>query len=262
MQNFETLLSNLDLKLFEKINSQSTEQDKKSLLACQLAVRHLQPNYNYLEIGSYLGGSIQPHLLDDQCAKIYSIDKRPEQQPDERGIDFVYQNNSTERMLEHLRKVAPEKLEKINTIDGDTGEIDPAEIKEDIQLCFIDGEHTDKAAVRDFKFCLDILDTKGGAIIFHDAHITYNGIDECITILQNKKLKFRAYNLPTVVFVIEINDFPLHQNTQIFDLLINNYNGYLGSLQYNDEYRKFANRFPFGMIRKWLVKARKHNVCE
>lgn len=184
MRNFEQLISNLDLKLFEKISSQSTEEDKKSFLALQLATRELHSDYNYLEIGSHIGGSIQPHLLDDKCAKIYSIDKRPLQQPDERGIDYVYQNNSTERMLEHLKKVAPEKLDKVTTIDGDTREINPSQIKDKIQLCFIDGEHTDSTVVSDFKFCLEVLD-ENGLIFFHDAQITYNGIAECIKFLKN-----------------------------------------------------------------------------
>jgi|SRR5687768_4417665 len=261
MHNFEKLLADLDLKLFEKINSQSTEHDKKSLLACQLAVRELKPSYNYLEIGSYLGGSIQPHLLDAQCARIYSIDKRPEQQPDERGIDYVYQNNSTARMLEHLRQVDSSKIEKVITIDGDTRQIDSAQVKDKIDLCFIDGEHTDKAVFSDFRFCLDVLN-ESGAIVFHDAQITYNGIADCVKYLKEKKINFRAYNLPSIVFVLEINDFPLHRNAKVLDLLTNNYNGYLESLQYNDDYRKFANRFPFGFLRRWYVSARKQNICE
>lgn len=262
MHSFEKQLSNLDLKLFGKINSQSTDDDKQSLLACQFAVRQLKSNYNYLEIGSYLGGSIQPHLLDDKCAKIYSIDKRPERQPDERGIDFVYQNNSTERMLEHLRQVDVDKIEKVSTIDGDTREIDAAQIEDKIDLCFIDGEHTDAAVFSDFEFCLSVLNKNGGAILFHDAQITYNGIADCIKYLKDRKSNFRAYNLPSIVFVVEINNFPLHQNTKVLDLLTNNYNGYLESLQFNDNYRKFANRFPFGFLRKWYVSARKQNICE
>jgi hypothetical protein len=35
-------LETLDLRLFEKIPSQSTEADKRSLLACQLATRTLK----------------------------------------------------------------------------------------------------------------------------------------------------------------------------------------------------------------------------
>ena len=41
MTDLETAISNLDLRLFEKIPSQSTDHDKQSMLACQLAVREL-----------------------------------------------------------------------------------------------------------------------------------------------------------------------------------------------------------------------------
>jgi hypothetical protein len=102
MTQFEEKLNRLDLALFEKISSQTTEDDKRSLLAIQNATREIYPNYNYLEIGSHLGGSIQPHLVDEKCAKIYSIDKRPLVQPDERGVNYGYPENSTQRMLDLL----------------------------------------------------------------------------------------------------------------------------------------------------------------
>ncbi len=263
MNNFEELIGNLDLKLFEKINSQSVDEDKQSLLACQLATRELKPNYNYLEIGSYLGGSIQPHLLDAKCAKIYSIDKRPPNQPDERGSDYVYLNNSTARMLSLLKEVAPEQIGKITTIDEDARNIRPEQIADKIQLCFIDGEHTDQAVLSDFKFCLNVLDDSG-VILFHDAEITYNGIAHCIEYLKEKGIKFRAYNLPTVVFAIEINDFPIYKHPTIMERLTNNHVGYLFSLQFNDYYRQFATKSPFRVYRKIMMKLRgqKLNVSE
>jgi predicted O-methyltransferase YrrM len=175
MSDFERAITDLDLDLFSKIDSQSTNNDKQSFLAIQLAVRKLRPGYKYLEIGSYLGGSIQPHLLDDQCARIYSIDKRPEKQPDARGFDYTYLNNSTQRMLEKLSTVSAEGLDKITTIDGDSRSISPSEINEKVDLCFIDGEHTDEAVLSDFNFCLEVLN-ESGCIAFHDAQITYTGI--------------------------------------------------------------------------------------
>jgi len=259
MNNFEALIDNLDLKLFEKINSQSTEHDKKTLLAIQAATRELKPDYKYLEIGSYLGGSIQPHLLDDKCAKIYSIDKRPPIQPDERGIDYAYENNSTERMLEKLKEVAPDKMEKIVTIDGDSGEISSSQVADKIELCFIDGEHTDAAVLRDFKFCLSVL-AENGAICFHDSQITYNGIADSLKYLDEKSIPYRAYILPHIVFVIEIGEFPLHKNPKILERLIDNHQSYLFSLQNNDEFRRFANRFPFRQLRNFMVKMRKNNI--
>ncbi len=260
MIDFENAINELDLRLFEKIPSQSTDEDKQSLLACELAVRELAGEYNYLEIGSYLGGSIQPHLLDPKCRRIYSIDKRPLSQPDERGFDFVYRNNSTARMMETLAQVSDNR-EKITTIDGDSRTIDPRQVADKIQLCFIDGEHTDEAVVSDFKFCLRVLDDNG-AIVFHDAQITYNGIADCIKYLEDKGLHFKAYVLPHIVFAVEIGDFPLHKHAVIAERLRDNYHSYLFALQNNDHYRKFANRFPFGLMRRLLLRVRGGNVSE
>jgi len=259
MSNFEQAISNLDIKVFEKINSQSTDNDKQSFLACQLAAREFAPDYNYLEIGSYLGGSIQPHLQDASCARVYSIDKRPLHQPDNRGVDYTYLNNSTARMLELLAEIAP--IDKVKTIDGDTRQISPAQIAEKMQLCLIDGEHTDEAVLSDFKFCLEVLDTNG-AIIFHDAPIIYNGIAACVEHLEKNNIKFRAYGLPDVVFAIEIGDFPIHKSAAILDRLTNNHISYLYSLQYNDYYRQFANKTPFRLYRKFITRWKGLNNCE
>ena len=257
MRTFEEAISGLDLKLFEKIDSQSTEADKRSLLAIQQAVRGIRPGYRYLEIGSYLGGSIQPHLLDDKCSGIVSLDKRPVQQPDARGFDYTYLNNSTARMLEMLKAVAPDRMEKITTIDGDSGSVDPISIGEKIDLCFIDGEHTDRAVLSDFKFCLKALGDDG-CIAFHDAQITYNGLADCVRFLEDSGRAFRAYPLPHFVFVVEIGDFPLHRNEAIFDRIAS-HESYLGSLQDNDRYRRFANKYPFRTIRNLYTKLRGGN---
>ncbi|MEO6051733.1 MAG: class I SAM-dependent methyltransferase [Pyrinomonadaceae bacterium] len=260
MRNFEKAINELDLKLFERINSQSSDFDKRSLLACELAVRERVGEYCYLEIGSYLGGSIQPHLLDPKCRRIYSIDKRPLVQPDARGLDYVYQNNSTGRMLELLEKVS-ENTEKLTTIDGDTRTNDPAGITDKIDLCFIDGEHTDEAVISDFKFCLRVLNDNG-AIAFHDAQIAYGGISACLIYLEENQIAFNAYVLPDIVFVIELGNFPIHDNSAIAEMLINNHRSFLFALNDNDHYRRFANRFPFGQFRRLLAKTRGGNVCE
>jgi predicted O-methyltransferase YrrM len=252
MSDFEQRINALDTKLFERINAQLSDFDRRSLLICQLAAREISNPYNYLEIGSYLGGSIQPHLLDDRCVKIYSIDKRPLNQPDERGQTYTYLNNSTARMFELLGAVAP--TEKITAIDGDTRTtVSPSQISEKVQVCFIDGEHTDEAVVADFKFCLDALDDNG-AIIFHDAPITYNGISECIRILESSARRFRAYSLPDILFVFEIGDFPLHQNSALREALLNNYRSYLSALRFNDHYRRFATKPIFRLYHSIIVK--------
>lgn len=254
MRDFEQAINRLDLSLFEKISSQSSADDKRSLLACQLAARSLAAGgYRYLEIGSYLGGSIQPHLLDERCRFICSIDKRPPVQPDERGVDYEYLNNSTARMLENLRAVAPAAIGKIRTIDADTREIGADRVGEKIDLCYIDGEHTDEAVIADFRFCLTVL-AERGAILFDDANVIYNGIGESIAYLEKGGVDFRAYSLPSKVFVVEINDFPLHRHPAVLERLTNNYRSYLFSLQSNDYYRQFVNKKPFRLYRRLVTR--------
>ena len=259
MTDFESSIAALDLNLFEKIESQSTDDDKRSLLACQLAARELRHSYSYLEIGSYLGGSIQPYLLDPRCERIFSIDKRPEIQPDARGLDYTYLNNSTARMLENLSGVA--STDKITTMDGSTRDLNVSRVDAKVDICFIDGEHTDTAVLSDFKFCVDAL-AESGAILFHDASVTYNGIEHCLRHLDREGVDYRAYSLPNIVFVIEIGDFPMHRNPAILDRLTNNHASYLFSLQSNDYYRQFANKAPFRLYRRALAKLKGMNRFE
>jgi hypothetical protein len=259
MNNFESLIDGLDLQLFEKINSQTSDNDKRSLLASQKAVREMLHAYTFLEIGSYMGGSLQPFLLDDRCAKIYSLDKRPKFAADARGYDHVYMNNTTQVMLDKLAEVSKENLSKIETIDGDVSEIDPAKITIKPDVCFIDGEHTDEATWRDFQFCLKVM-KENGAIFFHDAAIVYNALNRIIDFMKERGTPFRAYNLPDVVFILEVGDFPMHKSERINDMLLNNYVGYLSSLSFNDPYRRFATRPLFKFIRNMKMKFTKANV--
>ena len=256
MTAIQRRLEELDCTLFSGIPSQSSENDRRSLLACQLAARRLAPGYCYLEIGSHLGGSIQPHLLDDECSRIYSLDLRPARQPDARGPAFRYPNNSTERMLECLRQISPDDLSKVVCFDSDSRHVAPEAIHPRPQLCFIDGEHTDRAVVSDYRFASSVL-ARDGAILFHDSQVIYNGLCEIVDELRREGRTFHAYNLPDVIFVLEINDFPLHASPHVRDLLIDNHTGYLGALSANDHYRRFANRAPFlwaRMARAWALR--------
>lgn len=258
---FDAQIESLDLQLFAKIESQTTDLDKRSLLACQLAVRSLKANYTYLEIGSHLGGSLQPYLVDAECGMIFSIDKRPPVQADERGINYEYHNNSTQRMLDNLEQVYAPGLQKIKCTDDDVSNIDPDSISPKPQICFIDGEHTDEACFRDFLFCLNVLE-RDGLLVFHDAPVVYNGLSQVVAYLDEHHVLYHAYNLPETVFVIEINDFPIHKLPHIHEMLIDNHVGYLMSLRYNDHYRRFANRRLFRLLRNIKVRAARSNVSK
>src|SRR4249920_1321666 len=116
--DFESSIARMDTQLFAAVPSQTTEGDKRSLLACQLAIRSSGTRYHYLEIGSYLGGSLQPHVVDPLCASIVSIDKRPAVHADEDGLPNTYAQNSTSRMLDNLRAISPGGTDKISCIDA------------------------------------------------------------------------------------------------------------------------------------------------
>jgi hypothetical protein len=209
----------LDLGLFARIHSQTTDAEKQSLLALQRAARSAG-EYVYLEIGSHLGGSIQPHLVDPRCALIYSIDNRPRTQPDERGETFVYDGNSTERMLQELEHVAPGGLDKIVCIEDRSENIPPARIDRAPDLLFIDGEHTNAAVVTDFDFCLSVC-AHDAVIAMHDSNLVFAGIARIRQALREKGIPFRALKLGGSVYVIALRGSHVPDDTVVRGLASN-----------------------------------------
>ncbi len=198
----------LDVSLFDRIPSQTTRDDRRSLLAIQSAVARHFGHYCYLEIGSHLGGSIQPHLLDPRCRRIYSIDLRPATQRDNRGGLYHYPDNSTERMLARLREVTVDGLGKFRTFDLDARELDPGRIEEPPQLCFIDAQHTTEAVLSDFIFCRRVCHPQG-AICFHDANVVWWALWRIVRRLRRERAGCTTIALPGSVVVIALPGSPL-----------------------------------------------------
>jgi hypothetical protein len=253
---FAERLSRQDLSLFEGIPSQTSENDRRSLLALQEAMRARGPSYAYLEIGSHLGGTIQPFLPDDRCTHVFSIDRRPLSQPDERGPVYDYPANSTAHMLALLRNLSPRGAAKVRCFDADARDLDPAAVLPRPALCFVDGEHTDHALKSDAAFCLKVL-AGSGVLVFHDAPVVYNGLYELVEDLGRNGTPFVAYHLPDTVFVVEIGDVPVHRSPAIARLLVHNHTGYLASLRANDHYRNFYNRPVFWILRRTKAALRR-----
>lgn len=251
--DFERAIGDADVSLFDQIETQTTNGDRESLLSCQAAVRSAREDYIYLEIGSYLGGTIVPHLLDPKCSRIISIDKRPEVQPDERGVAYRYNNNSTARMLDNLGRVDETAVEKVQAIDGDASEIDDSELRSVADLCFIDGEHTDGAVYSDFLFCLWAL-KEDGLLVFHDAPIVYKGLSKCVDHLEREGIQHRSFALPNTVFVVEIGGFRASNDQNVKERLMRGAESYLYSLEANDYYRQFANKGIFRLYRRMVTR--------
>jgi Methyltransferase domain len=199
--SFDSRIEALDITLFSHIPSQTTDADKRSLLAAQACARGRSDGYVYLEIGSHLGRSIQTHLQDPRCKKIYSIDKRPVVQPDDRGPTYEYPDNSTERMIRLLTAIDPQGVSKIECFDQDASSIPPSRLLLPPDLCFVDGEHTASAVFADFDFCLSVC-ARGATIVFHDAPIVFRGLRSAVSSLRKRRREFSSHALSDAIYVI------------------------------------------------------------
>jgi hypothetical protein len=193
-------IENLDLGLFEHIDNegQALVHDRQSMLALQAATRRDGP-YTYLEIGSYHGGSLQPFVVDPLCTRIISIDPRVGSAADSRAAlagESVYDENTTEHMRELLDAIPGADLEKLTTIEASCEAIDPASVETQSALCFIDGEHTSQAALRDAIFCIQAAPE--AAIVFHDRTAIRGALGAFVNVFGGY-----AYQLPTLLFVVE-----------------------------------------------------------
>lgn len=196
-------IEELSVDLFDGIPSQTSLADRRSLLAVQRATARRNPEYAYLEIGSHLGGSIQPYLLDPRCSAIYSIDARPPEQPDDRSPGFIvrYPENSTERMLGNLRALDPARVSIVRCFDSDSSAVDPARIAPPPHIALIDGEHTVTAVLTDSAFCRKVL-APGGTILFDDFPIVYPAVLEITRALKKEGRRFVAARLDGKVFAL------------------------------------------------------------
>jgi Methyltransferase domain len=233
-----------DVSLFDQIPALLAVDDRRSLLALHDACAKVHGTFSYLEIGSHLGGSLQALVRDPACNAIASIDARPDWQPDQGGVDIAYPGNSSARMLDLLDHLPEASVGKIRTFDASTTQLSPVDLGLTPNLCFIDGEHTDEAALRDARFCRAAV--RGcGCIAFHDAAIVYRGIAQFLQELDAEAVAYSAYLLPATVFVIEFPQAELRDVESVTSLILENYRGYLYSLQWNDRYREFFNHWLF-----------------
>jgi hypothetical protein len=202
---FDQSIATLDVSIF-RIESQTSFADRWSLLAIQSAVRNWKKEYVYLECGSHLGGSLLPHILDPRCRLAYSVDKRPPFQPDERGVDYEYPNNSSERMVATLgRYVTADYLAKLRTFDMDASELTARDVPEEPDLVLIDAEHTISAVFSDFLHLYRLCHAST-IYAFHDASLILGGLQNMEMFLRYTDVAFDSYVLPSDVYLLAIND--------------------------------------------------------
>jgi hypothetical protein len=242
-------IADLDETLFGYVEVQLDAEDRRSLLALHAGCRAAYGEFAYLEIGSHLGGSLQVLVRDPACRAIVSLDPRPESQPDERGVRYRYPGNSTKRMLDALRAIPGADVGKVQAIERGTDEADPSAVEPPPQLAFVDGEHTDAAALRDARFC-DAAMRGGGCIAFHDALVVYRGIDRFLDELEERARPFIGYVLPDSVFVVEVGGARLLVTEAVAARAREGYRAYFYALAETEPYRAEYRRLSHRVLRR------------
>jgi hypothetical protein len=199
----------LDPELFTFVEAQTDTSDRRALLALHSAVAAKQGSFEYLEIGSYLGGSLQVLVRDPRCRRIISIDPRPDQLPDNRAEVWSYPDNATAHMRSLLAKVPDADLSKLLTHACAAESLDPEDCGGCPDLCFVDGEHTDEAVLADARFCARAVQGTG-VIAFHDQLLVKSGLRtflrEAWTDISRAMVLSHGYADGRGVFAIEIGD--------------------------------------------------------
>jgi len=169
------------------ISSQTSNSDKKVIInIINLIKKNKKKKFNYLEIGSFLGGSLTPFLMENKCKFIMSIDKRNQKQNDERSEEWSYENVSEQDMLNKLKQYNL-NVNKLKTFNGD---IKDFKTTTKFDLAFIDGIHTDINTFSDFLHTLKKIN-KDSIILFHDSSIIYKSINMVNLLLVNSAFNFK-----------------------------------------------------------------------
>ncbi len=196
------------------VSSQTSDNDKSTFLALQDVTQQHLGDYRYLEIGSYLGGTLSPHLRSPACKGIFSIDIRIDTMWDERNRVISYEGVSTDQMLNHLAlHHDAQQLEKLTTSDTDSSVLtSPAsnaagDADAGFELALIDGEHTNPAVFYDFLNVRPVM-KPNSIIMFHDSNIVWQGLKNIRTLLQHEGGHSRFLYLPDNVGALFLGEWP------------------------------------------------------
>lgn len=154
------------------------------IVALQHAIVNKFETYRYLEIGSFKGKSLLPHVLSAACTKCVSIDLRPALAPDVRGIDLQYDHITAEKMVASIAEHVPEKsLEKLTTFTANSSVISSELQDQRFDMVFIDGEHTIDGVMFDVENVKPVL-AHNSVVIFDDNSLIYPVLEAASYLLR------------------------------------------------------------------------------
>ena len=116
--------------------------------------------------------------------------------------------------MANLAQLDPDRLNKVRYFEVDSSEIQREQIAPRPDVCFIDGEHTNEAVVRDFEFCLAVS-VPNAVIYFHDAPIVHAGIAEILRSLSARGTAFHAFKLKGSTFAILLDGSPAQADPSV-----------------------------------------------
>lgn len=212
------------------VSSQTSDSDKMTFLLLHSLVEQNLDAYRYVEVGSYLGGTLSPHLRSAKCSEILSIDIRIDSMWDERNRVISYEGVTTAQMLEHLAQHHGDvELEKLITSDSDSSILTPTDqsraselphtpqnidFQNRYQLALIDGEHTNPAVFKDFLNVRPCMSTPS-IIMFHDSNIIWQGLKNIRTLLDHEQVEHQCYYLPDNVAAVLLGAWPKQVHDQL-----------------------------------------------
>jgi Methyltransferase domain len=237
LKSFADRIAALDPTLFDAIEAQTTIGDRRSLLALHQACVEAHGCFSYVEIGSYLGGSLQALIQDERCERIVSIDSRSPASLDQARGEWAYPDNTTARMRALLAALPQAELDKLVTIDASTETLAADMLAVRPAFCFIDGEHTDDAVIRDARFCQSLLAGEGW-LAFHDVGIVFAGLSRFLGDLAAATVDHRAYFLPDTILVVEFGRQRLPDTPQVLQQVFAGGTAILGTLAENADLRR------------------------
>jgi SAM-dependent methyltransferase len=200
------MIAALDIDVF-RVNTQTSSRDRTSLLRVQNLARSMPGGYVYLEVGSHLGGSLFPHLIDSACTAAISIDPRFLAQPDERAEIFPSEDNSTAQMMAVLSaQLPPDTLAKLVTIDSDVSDLQSGALETKATLALIDGKHTNAACFSDFVGLMPLMNTDC-IVSFHDSNLIADAICNAERFLEHLGIRYKTVFLPDTVAVMGLGAF-------------------------------------------------------
>jgi len=155
-----------------------------------------------VEIGTYLGGSAK--ILAEGSKKVYCIDvfedidliKNKEAKKECKDIwkDKGFTYKDIKAKLESV-------YENIEVIKGESEQVAKEWKKEQIDLIFIDGDHTYEGVKTDFESWFPHL-RKGAIILFHDSN--YKSVQKfAMELAKDKRVKIRGLPQDSLIVVFQ-----------------------------------------------------------